>query len=74
MPLLDDAIVREAGQIKYRAGPHGSPANAGNRVEANQQRLLGIRNPCGGTAIGYAGVRTEKRKRLSARALSSAGK
>jgi hypothetical protein len=45
MPLLDDVIVLAAGQIKYRAAPHGSPANAGNRVKANQQRFLSIRNP-----------------------------
>jgi hypothetical protein len=44
MPLLDDAIVLEAGRIKYRAGPHGARANVGNAAEANQQRLLSLRN------------------------------
>jgi len=33
--------------MNYRTGPHEWLANAGNTVEANQQRLPGLRKPSG---------------------------
>jgi hypothetical protein len=35
-PYSTGDSVLEAGRIKYRAGPHGSAANAGKKLEADQ--------------------------------------
>src|SRR5262245_8268790 len=47
--LTDDAIVQKARRFKYWTHPHGTPVNAGNTPQANQQCLLSVHNPSGGT-------------------------